>query len=177
MKKTILYEKDYTITDKKFTKPFTFVQTDPTKTITIKWSIENLNMMILTKWKIIFEDTNNCNPKSQQTRQVVKWIFYSSLANNGIERANVKKNNTKYNYQRCTEWWLTIKWVLIWNWLKNMMENSRSNLNNWFETSDKKWTVMNWASVLIEYSPSVFTKSTMPPGAEDFTTALSIYKN
>ena len=58
------------------------------------------------------------------------------------------------------------------------MNNSRSNLNEWFGTSDgqKKNIVMNWASVLIEYSPSVFTKSTMPPGAEDFTTALSIYK-
>ena len=57
-----------------------------------------------------------------------------------------------------------------------MMNNSRSNLNNWFYAVDKKWVVMNWASVLIEYSPSVFTKSSMPPGAEDFTTALSIYK-
>jgi hypothetical protein len=36
---------------------------------------------------------------------------------------------------------------------------------------------MNWASVLIEYSPSIFTKSTMPPGAEYFTTALTVYKN
>jgi hypothetical protein len=36
---------------------------------------------------------------------------------------------------------------------------------------------MNGASVIIEYAPSVFTKATMPPGAEDFTTALSIYKN
>jgi hypothetical protein len=36
---------------------------------------------------------------------------------------------------------------------------------------------MDGASVLIEYSPSVFTKGSMPPGAEDFTTALSIYKD
>ena len=65
---------------------------------------------------------------------------------------------------------------MIWNWLKGVMENSRSNLNGWHKSKTAK-TVMNWASVLIEYSPSVFTKSTMPPGAEDFTTALSIYKD
>jgi hypothetical protein len=35
---------------------------------------------------------------------------------------------------------------------------------------------MNGAAVLIEYAPSVFTKSTMPPGAEEFTTALSVYR-
>jgi len=60
------------------------------------------------------------------------------------------------------------------------MKDSRSNLNNWFsdDSNDKrKRVVMDGASVLIEYSPSVFTTSTMPPGAEYFTTALSIYKN
>ena len=57
------------------------------------------------------------------------------------------------------------------------MKDSRSSLTKWFKTEDKAQAVMNWASVLIEYSPSIFTKSTMPPGAEDFTTALSVYKN
>ena len=56
------------------------------------------------------------------------------------------------------------------------MNDSRSNLNWWFDDKSAR-TVMNWASVLIEYSPSVFTKATMPPGAEDFTTALDVYKN
>ena len=60
------------------------------------------------------------------------------------------------------------------------MKNSRSNLNKWFDSQNggkNANTVMNWASVVIEYSPSVFTKGSMPPGAEDFTTALSIYKD
>ena len=126
-------------------------------------------MMVLTEWKIRFKGVDTCNK-----RQVVKWIFY---AGQWLSRDLVQKNTSLSNNQWCTEWWLTVKWVLIWKWLQGMMDNSRSNLNGWFETSDKKETVMNWASVLIEYSPSVFTKSTMPPGAEDFTTALSIYKN
>jgi len=58
------------------------------------------------------------------------------------------------------------------------MNDSRSHLETWFnETPSKETKVMNWASVLIEYSPSVFTTATMPPGAEDFVTALNIYKN
>jgi hypothetical protein len=35
---------------------------------------------------------------------------------------------------------------------------------------------MNGASLLIEYSPSIFTKATMPLGAEEFTTALEVYR-
>ena len=61
-----------------------------------------------------------------------------------------------------------------------MMNGSRSNLNDWFSasTSDKKKKIiMDGASVLIEYSPSVFATSTMPPGAEEFATALNTYKN
>lgn len=61
------------------------------------------------------------------------------------------------------------------------MNASRSHLNDWFnrknDSDGGKSVVMNWASVVIEYSPTVFTTATMPPGAEDFTTALSIYKN
>ena len=68
------------------------------------------------------------------------------------------------------------------------MKDSRSNLTNWFKVRRdnrraedlglaEKNSIINGASVSIEYSPSIFTKSTMPPGAEDFTTALSIYKN
>jgi hypothetical protein len=35
---------------------------------------------------------------------------------------------------------------------------------------------MNGAAVLIEYSPSIFTAATMPPGAEEFAKALDVYK-
>ena len=154
--------------DIKFDKPVTFVQTE--WNTTINWSVTDLNMMLLTNGSITFNWSSNC-----RTRQVVKWIFY---AKSGINRTGVQKNNKLSNSRRCTEWWLTVKWVLIWAWLKDMMDNSRSNLNDWFGTTDsqKKNIVMNWASVLIEYSPSLFTTATMPPGAEDFTSALSIYK-
>ena len=150
----------------KLDKPTTLVQTK--WSTEIKWDVDTDNLMLLTYWKIKFTDSNSCNH-----RQVVKWIFY---AESWIERTPVQKNTNINNAKRCTQWWLTIKWVLIWEWLNSMMKNSRSNLNGWFDSKTQQ-TVMNWASVLIEYSPSVFTKGSMPPGAEDFTTALSIYKN
>jgi hypothetical protein len=63
------------------------------------------------------------------------------------------------------------------------MKNSRSNINDWFaiknvtnKENERRKMIMDGASVVIEYSPSIFTKSTMPPGAEDFVSALSIYK-
>jgi hypothetical protein len=167
-------EGDRIIKNWQYNKPFTFIQTDPNSNITIEWNVTNLNMMILTEGTITFKDnTNNCNPSQKQTRQTVKWIFYAKW---WLKRDWVQMNKSVNEYKRCSEWWLTIKWVLIWKGLQSMMDASRSNLNNWFKDKSAN-TVMNWASVLIEYSPSVFTKSTMPPGAEDFTTALSIYKN
>ena len=153
--------------DSSITKPFTIVQT--AWNTTIRWSMSH-NMMLLTKWDIIFEW--NCTED-----QEVKWVFY---AQRNVVRAWMIKNDSLDHNVWCTNWWLHVKWVLIGWGLNNLMAKSRSNLNNWFSNNDKtyrKWLIMNWASVLIEYSPSVFTKSTMPPGAEDFTTALSIYKN
>ena len=144
--------------------PFTIVQTSG-KTI-INGNVGH-NMMLLTKWNIIF--SWDC-----ETNQNVKWIFY---AQGDLFRDWVKKNDNLRNNVRCTQWWLNIKWVLIWKNFNNLMKDSRSHLETRFVEWNKTTKVMNWWSVVIEYSPSIFTKGTMPPGAEDFTTALSIYKN
>ena len=155
-------------------KPVTIVQIS-WNTI-ISWNVDQ-NIMLLTKGTITFADVNSCNPTKPQNRQVVKWIFYAEKL---LKRSWVLKNKDLNAERRCTEWWLTIKWVVIWRWLNQMMENSRSNLNDRFNKKNNidggKSVVMNWASVLIEYSPSIFATSTMPPGAEEFATALSIYK-
>ena len=155
-----------TITDWEFNKPFTIVQADSTKTITVSWNVQ-YNMMILTRWNIIFKwDCEN--------NQIVKWIFYAWWS---LNRSWVNKNDNLENNYWCSRWSLYVKWVLIWNNFNHLMNNSRANLNDWFKTTDKPRAVMDGASVLIEYSPSIFTKWTMPPGAEDFTTALTVYKN
>ena len=160
--------------DKDFSTPFTFVNTDPNSTITIKGN-SNLNMMILTKWHIAFE-------WSCTNTQHVKGIFY---AKRDLKREWVGKNTRLDNKEWCTEWWLNIKWVLIWNNFNSLMERSRSHLDTWFnrdgnrsssDAQELRNKVMNWASVVIEYSPSIFSSATMSPGAEDFITALSVYK-
>ena len=146
--------------------PFTIVQT--LGNTTISWDLNN-NMMLLTRWTITFSWDCTSNQK-------VKWIFYAEW---WLLRNWVLHNDTKTNGVWCDKWWLQIKWVLIWSGLNYVMDKSRSHLEDWFKTDldERKNAIMNWASVLIEYSPSVFTRSTMPPGAEEFTTALSIYKN
>ena len=153
---------------------FTIVQKGVNNKAIIEWNVLH-NMMLLSEWNIEFKW--NCT-----TDQNVKWIFY---AWGSLSRNSVDKNKDIDIAQWCTNGWLHIQWVLIWNGFNNLMDGSRSNLNGWFKVSwseseiknQRRNLIMNWASVLIEYSPSIFTKSTMPPGAEDFTTALSIYKN
>ena len=148
-------------------KPFTIVQTNGDSTIS---GNSSNNMMLLTKGNITFKW--NCTGD-----QNVKWIFY---AQRKLIRDWVEKNNDIEHDYWCTNGWLHVKWVLIWKGFNELMEKSRSNLNDWFDINNnearRRNLIMNWASVVIEYSPSIFTKSTMPPGAEDFTTALSIYK-
>ena len=127
-------------------------------------------MLLNTWWNIIF--SWDCT-----SDQEVKWIFY---AWGSLIREWVNKNNDKTHDYRCDGWWLYIKWVLIWKWLNQLMEKSRSHLNDWFQKDkdeEKKQSVMNWASVVIEYSPSIFENSTMSPWAEYFISALSTYKN
>jgi len=147
--------------------PFTIVQTSDNANVTISWNVQH-NMMLLTNWNIIFKW--DC-----ESDQTVKWIFYAKGKLNRYAKARNDNINTSV---WCTNGWLHVRWVLIWSNFDKLMDNSRSNINDRFigQVSKRKEYVMNWASVLIEYSPSIFSKSTMPPGAEDFTTALSIYK-
>ena len=139
--------------------------------VTINWDVKH-NMMVIAK-DIEFEW--DCT-----STQNVKWIYYAS---GNLIRNWVGKNDSIYNSEWCDEWGLHVQWVLIWNNFGNLMKNSRSNINDWFaiknvtnKENERRKMIMDGASVVIEYSPSIFTKSTMPPGAEDFVSALSIYK-
>jgi hypothetical protein len=155
-------EGDVTIKWNNIKNPFTIVQVSWDTTIV--GDIDH-NVMLLTYWNIIFswDCTKNQN---------VKWIYYAS--GNLIRKWVNKNNNTSHNYW-CTKWGLQVQWVLIWNNFDELMKKSRSHLENRFKNDQKK-EVINWASVVIEYSPSIFSSATMSPGAEDFITALSVYK-
>jgi hypothetical protein len=157
----------------KYKHPFTIVQTIGHTTI-----VGNLdhNMMLLTNGNITFSGRLNCNDA-----QVVRGIFY---AGGELKGEKVAKNDRLENSERCIGGNLHIKGIVIGQGLQNVANARRSELNQWFWSSASKSAslanrrnyIMNGAAVLIEYAPSVFTKSTMPPGAEEFTTALEVYR-
>ncbi|GHV23423.1 hypothetical protein FACS189428_6910 [Clostridia bacterium] len=156
-----------------YDRPFTIVQT--VGNTTIKGNL-NHNMMLLTNGAITFDGSNNCNDA-----QVVKGIFYAGM---DFKSANVAKNDRLNNTDRCIGGNLHIKGIAIGKGLDNVAANRRSELNQWFRSrssqdqsaTDRRNYIMNGAAVLIEYATSVFTKATMPPGAEEFTTALAVYR-
>lgn len=161
-------------------KPFTMIV--KWLNLIVKWNIEKTNWMFLVDgWKISFEesDTNRC--KKSQT---VQWIFISNkwfTANN----SNIyqKTTNDDLDNPRCVYGWLKVKWVLIWNNIESIIMARRSQLNDWFRVNstnesaikiERRNEIFNWASVLIEYSPAL--RESLPPGANEFTKSLEIYK-
>jgi hypothetical protein len=161
--------------------PFTFIAKDWANII-IKWSLYS-NAMIMTEWEIIFDawwfsnwDTKTaCNwdrTKYGHAWQMVKWIFY---AKGGFKSINDKYNDNVDNDEWCNYWNLHIKWVAIWD-LTNVVNARRSELYTWFnkDKPGNKETVLNWASVLVEYSPDLW--GSLPPGAEEFNKALEVYR-
>ncbi|MDR2415450.1 MAG: hypothetical protein LBD75_02305 [Candidatus Peribacteria bacterium] len=156
-----------------YTTPFTIIQTQGNTTI--KGNL-NHNMMLLTNGTITFDGIKNCNDA-----QTLKGIYY---AKGGFISTSVAKNNKLSNPERCIGGNLHIKGIAIGNGLNNVMNNRRSELNQWFYSpagtilsqTQRRNYLMNGAAVLIEYSPSIFTTATMPPGAEEFTKALEVYK-
>ena len=156
-----------------YDRPFTIVQTKGNTLI--KGSL-NHNMMLLTNGTITFNGGENCDDA-----QVVRGVFYAKA---GFSSLNVKKNTNLSNKDWCIGGNLHIKGVAIGDGLERVMENRRAELNRWFYSraniepsqADRRNYIMDGAAVLIEYSPSIFTTATMPPGAEDFTTALEVYR-
>jgi hypothetical protein len=63
-----------------------------------------------------------------------------------------------------------------------LWQNKRSNLSSWFRISwseesqriQRRNMIFNGASVLIEYSPELWQQ--LPPGADEFTKMLEVYK-
>lgn len=161
-------------------KPFTMII--KWLNLIVKWNIDKTNWMFLVDWwTISFEesDTNRC--KKSQT---VQWIFISNkwfAANN----SNIyqKTANDDLDNPRCVYGWLKVKWVLIGNNIESVIMARRSQLNDWFRVNstsesaikiERRNEIFNWASVLIEYSPAL--REQLPPGANEFTKSLEIYK-
>ena len=157
------------------TQPFTVIVDGPS--IKINWSIENTNAMFLVnKWNITFLPSADVCTKTQ----VDKWIFVTSQWS---FLAGPDLTNTNTNKEWCMYGWLKIQWILIGNGIQDLVQSRRSQLNGWFYVwwssdaaikAERRNEIFNGASVLIEYSPSLW--SALPPGASEFTKALDVYK-
>ena len=136
------------------------------------------NWMIITDKKISFAD-DGTKTYCEEWGQVVNWIFVAKwwfISSDKIR--NIDKNK-----ERCPWGNLRIKWVLIGDGIENLITNRRSHLNDWFRVKnnsesvikrERKNEIFEWASLLIEYNPSLWTK--LPPWADSFTKTLSVYK-
>lgn len=157
------------IKDANVTKPFTLIVKNAN--LIVDGDIDVNGMFIVNDGKIKFKD-DNCNKQ-----QIVKGIFIAKEFD-----ATEKNGNYTLNDERCNAWWLHVKWVLIWWWIENLVEKKRSNLARWFRVSwseeskriQRRNMIFNGASVLIEYSPELWQQ--LPPGADEFTKMLDVYK-
>lgn len=149
-------------------KPFTIIVKNAN--LIIKDNMD-VNWMFIVKDGTIKFETDNCNSK-----QVVKWIFIADKFD------SKKHKNDDLNKERCNQWGLQIKWVLIGWWITDLTKNTRSTLSkrfnvSWSENSIKvqrRNEIFRWAAVEIEYSPELWQQ--LPPGADEFTQMLDIYK-
>ncbi len=157
-----------------WTKPFTVISTDWADFV-ISGSILQ-NMMLITEWKIIFDGLSACNwtPWTDwHAWQVVKWIFYAGWwYKTQKDIFNVWGSWGPKNHVWCNYWNLHIKWVVLGD-LTNVWKNRRSELYTWFSESWywKKDTVLNWASLLLEYNPTLLWWE-LPPWGEEFNKLL-----
>lgn len=158
--------------------------------ILIKGSLYT-NAMIMTKGHIIFDAKEACNGDLKNyghAGQMVKGIFYAGEGFRSSNHGNLKNTADKLKNtadklsksERCNYGNLHIKGVAIGN-LQPVVDARRSELYTWFKwtgggkkPAEKRDIVINGASVLVEYNPSLWWQ--LPPGAEEFNKALSVYR-
>lgn len=162
-------------------KPFTLIASKG-QDLKIKGNLLT-NAMIMTSGRIIFDAEGSCNGDKStygHAGQMVKGIFYAGQGFGSINHEQLK--NTYENIskkERCNYGNLHIKGVAIGD-LSEVVKHRRSELYTWFNaasskgTAKKKDIVVNGASVLVEYNPSL--RGQLPPGAEEFNKALQIYR-
>ena len=156
------------------TEPFTVIVDWPN--LKINGSIEKTNAMFLVnRGNITFMPSTDACIKTD----VIKGIF---VTNQWSFTAGPDLTN-KLDRKRCAFGWLKVQGVLIGDGIEDLVTSRRSQLNGrfyvWWSSeasikSERRNEIFNGASVLIEYSPSLW--SALPPGASEFTKALDVYK-
>lgn len=162
-------------------KPFTLIASKD-QDLKIKGNLLS-NAMLMTSGKIIFDAEGSCNGDIRtygHAGQVVKGILYAGQGFGSVNHENLK--NTDANLHKgewCNYGNLHIKGVAIGD-LSEVVNHRRSELYEWFSadaskgSEKKKEIVVNGASVLVDYNPSL--RGQLPPGAEEFNKALEVYR-
>lgn len=176
-----------------------FIQANPF-TLIVRWwglivrgNVSSNGMFIVPDGKILFVDKNNwCDPMAldahdnqsltmrngKHERQVVNGIFIAGEWFGGNSTTN---NNLDRN--RCQEGGLTIKWLVVWPNLQDLVNAKRSNLNSWFTTTsfspeeirrERREKIYNGAALLIENNPTLWTD--LPPGANELQSSLQVQR-
>ena len=150
--------------------------------VEIEWNMFVYAMILAKDWTISFKDGWDSDWRCKSWWQVVQWIFVTLK---WFAAWSTSLRNIDTNTEWCARWGLHVKWVLIWNDIEKLMEWRRSQLNSWFNVravnlsdskirTERKKKIMEWATLLIEYSPELW--KTLPPWAEIFTESLEVYK-
>jgi len=141
----------------------------------IKGSVITNGMFIVPDGTINFQEDEDtfC-----ETPQVVNGIFITDKGFDGNDINNYSEKNPFCRYGS-----LVVKGVMIGDDLDQLVLNRRSNLNTRFSLSslnekkikeERRDKIFEGASVLIEYNPEL--RTSLPPGADEFTKALEVYK-
>lgn len=151
--------------------------------VEIEWDVLQYAMIITTE-RMSFKDawSNNDYSRCASWWQVVQWLYVAWKwfeAADGEEPGKLRNTDTSELW--CAWWWLHVKWALIWDGIDNIVKSKRSQLNSRFNIQninnikrERRQKIIWWASVLIEYSPSLW--KTLPPWAEFFTESLEVYR-
>lgn len=142
--------------------------------VVIKGDVTTNAMFLVNGGNILFDEPDNKCTKNQEVRGI--FITDKSFASPKLINNNLEK-------PRCNFGGLYVKGVLIGKGIDQLVKDRRSQLNSRFYlTSDnenkiqaqRRNKIFNGAAVMIEYSPSLREK--LPPGANEFTKALDVYK-
>jgi len=151
-----------------FTRPITVIA---------KW---DLTIIGDVAYSIMFVVKGNVSfVKEDCSRQVINWIVMTQWSFTSAER---EKPNTQLDQERCVDWWLTIKWLLIWQDIEAIFESKRSNLNDRFRQSDssisineeRRKEIYDGAAVLIEHNPAL--RLNLPPLVNEIWSELQFFR-
>jgi len=138
-------------------------------------------MFLVDQGTISFEEPQNTRCQSTQTVQGI-FVTNKGFAVNASNRYQ-KLINNDLDIARCQYGGLKVKGVLIGDDIEQLIYGRRSQLNHRFAVAnlgdtqikaERRNEIFNGASVLIEYSPAL--REQLPPGANEFTKALEVYK-